>query len=247
MTHKRANLLGHNTFLGIAKMPSGPSHRLIMTSPFWFFFQYFQIFQLGKMCIVKFHILYWLLEKDSHFHTPYLCIHVPFTFTACCGAHDHYFIRLLLFATTRVWSGVCLSKGRDYIHYATFTDDFMEFLVYSTCDYLNITFRYHKGTHIVMCASHIWFPAPTPGWEGISPVCPIPTTRLQNFLFPTLGRAQVSKFRPGNSIDINEFTPGIPGGRVGHQIFEADIIDIYHVYWCVKSTLPVARTPCPKL
>ena len=52
------------------------------------------------MCIVKFHILYWLLEKDSHFHTPYLCIHVPLTFTACCGAHDHYFIRLLVFATT---------------------------------------------------------------------------------------------------------------------------------------------------
>ena len=199
------------------------------------------------MCSIKFHILYWLLEKHSHFHTPYLRIHVPFTFTACCGAHDHYFIRLLLFATTRVWSGVCLSKGRDYIHYATFTDDFMEFLVYSTCDYLNITFRYHKGTHIVMCASHISFPAPTPGWEGISPVCPIPTTRLQNFLFPTLGRAQVSQFRPGNSIDINEFTPGIPGGRVGHQIFEAHIIDIYHVYWCVKSTLPVARTPCPEL
>ena len=90
------------------------------------------------MCIVKFHILYWLLEKDSHFHTPYLCIHVPLTFTACCGAHDHYFIRLLVFATTRVWSGVCLSKGRDYIHYATFTDDFMDFLVYLTCEYLNI-------------------------------------------------------------------------------------------------------------
>ena len=120
-----------------------------------------------------------------------------------------------------------MSKGRDFIHYAIVTDKWMHFLVYLSCEYLP------SGTtkvHTIMCASHIWFPTPTPGWEGISPVCPIPTTRMQKFLFPTLGRAQVSKFRPGNSIDINEFTPGIPGGRVGHQIFEADIIDIYHVY-----------------
>ena len=122
----------------------------------------------------------------------------------------------------------------------------MQFLVYSSCEYLR------SGTtkvHTIMCASHIWFPTPTPGWEGISPVCPIPTTRMQKFLFPTLGRAQVSKFRPGNSIDINEFTPGIPGGRVGHQIFEAHIRDSFqschHHHWHIWCILMLEKfLPC---
>ena len=60
---------------------------------------------------------YWcmlFLSKRNYLLTYYLCIHAPFTFAASSGAHDQYFIWLLLFCQYPVLNRGSFVKGQGF-------------------------------------------------------------------------------------------------------------------------------------
>ena len=119
--------------------------------------------------------------------TYYLWIHVPFSVTASSGAHNHSFIWLLLFASTRFWTRAHMSKGRECIHYAIATDEWMDFFVYFTSEYLlQVQERYtHNNRHVRILLSP---PLPTEKEQ--------PRPHSQTFPQPCLMAISISSSSP---------------------------------------------------